>query len=181
MIKVFTPEECCEIFDLSSIYHDYHLRHSNRIKSHVISYLQSHHIIMSDLASTKMLIHTSSNHSAKEWHYDDVLIINFIINIQGEGTKILINGHIETLPKGYGCIMIGEKGYTFLGLKPVLHCAPPIDTNRCIIKFLVLANFHVPRDFIGPSVCKYQSDEYNKRYHELNGLFKEDLQIIQST
>ncbi len=188
IIKVFTPEECQEILRISDGYFDkQRARHPvtlqvyyDKVKSHVMSYLASNNITMSESADTKFMIHTSSTEGAKKWHYDDVSILNFIINIQGEGTKILIDGKIEVLAQGYGCMVVGHQGYANCGLKPILHCGPPVDVNRCIMKFLIIPSYHVTKDITGPSVCEYGSEEYKKREIELETLLENDLKIIQT-
>ncbi len=174
MIKVFTIEECQEIGNkynkLSQVYID-------KAKDHVINYLKLNNIKVK-VQNVKHRIDTSSTKDAKVWHYDDLDIINFIINIHGEGTQLLIDNKIEVLPQGYGCMVITEQGYTFLGLKPVLHCAPSYDKNRCIMKILVKSNYNSDEHYIGESVCKYNSEEYIKRQSELERMLQRDLEII---
>ncbi len=188
LINVFTPEECQEILHLSDgcfdkdnikqhgtlqVYYD-------KVKSHVMSYLASNDITLSESAYTKFMIHTSSTEGAKKWHYDDVTILNFIINIQGEGTKVLIDGKTEVLAQGFGCMAVGEQGYTNCSLKPILHCGPPVDVNRCVMKFLIIPSYHVTKYITGPSVCEYGTEEYKKRAIELETMLENDLKIIKA-
>ncbi len=188
IIKVFTPEECQEIMRLSDGFFDkYRSRHPeslqiyyDRVKNHVKSYLTSNDITISESLPCQFIMATSSTKNAKEWHHDDVTILNFIISIQGEGTKVLINGNIETLTPGYGCMIVGDQGYTMCGLKPVLHCGPPVDENRCVMKFVIVPNPEITKDITGPSVCEYNSEEYKKRTIELELMLENDLKIIQS-
>ncbi len=188
IINVFTPEECQEIMRLSDGYFDkQRARHPDslqvyydRVKNLVVSYMTSNGITMSESSDTKFMIVTTSTEAAKKWHYDDVTILNFIINIQGEGTKVLINDNIEILPIGYGCMIVGDQGYTMCGLKPVLHCAPLVDLNRCVMKFVIIPNDHITRDISGPSVCEYNSEKYKKREFELKTMLEDELKIIKS-
>jgi hypothetical protein len=178
MMKVFTIEDCQEIGNqdnkLSQVYID-------KAKSFLIPYLESKNIKVKDtLQYVKHMIHTSSTKDAKEWHYDDLPIINFIINIHGEGTKLLIDNKIEVLPQGYGCMVIGDQGYYFLGLKPVLHCAPSDDKNRCLMKIMLNSNYDSGEHYIGESVCKYNSEEYKKRQSELKTMLEKDLETIKN-
>ncbi len=179
MFKVFTIEECQEIGNkdkkqLSQVYID-------KAKDYVISYLKSNNIQVKDtLQNVKHQIDTFSVKSAKEWHYDDNTIINFIINIHGTGTKLLIDNKIEVLPQGYGCMVVSEQGYSFLGIKPVLHCAPSDDKNRCLMKILVNPSYNSGEDYIGTSVCKYNSETYKNRQKEVEIMLEKDLEIIKN-
>ncbi len=190
MINVFTIEECQEITNLNinkqilpDIHKEYEVtkNYIEKAKSFLIPYLESKNIQVKDtFKNERYMICTSSSKDAKEWHYDDGLIINFIINLQGEGTQFLINDKIEVLPQGYGCIAIGDQGYTFLGLKPVLHCAPSDDKNRCLMKIMLTPGCDSGEHYIGESVCKYNSETYKKRQSELKIMLEKDLEIIKN-
>lgn len=179
MIKVFTIEECQEIVNkdnkqVSYVYID-------KAKSFLIPYLESKNIKVKDtLQNVKHMIHTLSTKDAKKWHYDDLPIINFIINIHGTGTKLLIDNKIEILPQGYGCMVIGDQGYYFLGLKPVLHCAPSDDKNRCLMKIMLDSNYDSDEHYIGTSVCKHNSETYKNRQKEIEVMLEKDLEIIKN-
>lgn len=202
-IKVFTPEECVEIASLNSTSKQFnHLNYQHELavvkndtkflktydyiqkaKTHVMKYLESQNITVSNSEvfneHMKYMIHISSTKDAKIWHYDDLPIINFIINIRGEGTKVLIDGNIDILPQGYGCMVIGEMGYNFFGLNPVLHCAPQEDKERCIMKIAVESSPNVTDYLTHASLCKYKSDEFNKRSSELETILLDDMKLIQ--
>jgi hypothetical protein len=119
MNHVFTINECNEIINDGIT--DYYVE---KAKNQVIKYLESENILLSDRKYLNHMVSRSSTPGAKSWHYDDVSVINFIIIIKGTGTKILSNGKIKELQQEYGYMVVGEEGYKFLNLKPVLHCAP---------------------------------------------------------
>ncbi len=175
MIHVFTIDECTDIINGNT--NDYYIQ---KAKNKVIEYLESKNIVITEPKYLIHIISKSSTNGAKSWHYDDDSLINFIINIKGSGTKILIDGKIEELLQGYGYMVIGEEGYKFLNIKPTLHCAPKSDENRLLLKIMLCANFNLSDYVLGPSVCSYNSPEYNTRNEKLDLMLNQDIQIFNS-
>ncbi len=173
MISVYTIEECNQIIEDGPS-----KEQIQKAKNKVIEYLQSKDIILTEPNHLNSMVHNSSTKAAKSWHYDDVSVINFIINIKGTGTKLLVDGKIEELTQGNGFMVIGEEGYTFLGLKPVLHCAPESDVDRLMLKIMFNPNFNLSDYVQGPNVCSFGSELYKLRTKEVESMLKSDLQII---
>jgi hypothetical protein len=175
MFQVFTIDECNEIINGNLT--DYHVE---KAKTQVIKYLESENIILSDPKYLTHMVSRSSTPGAKSWHYDDVSVINFITIIKGTGTKLLSDGKIEELQQGYGYMVIGEEGYKFLNLKPVLHCAPNSDNNRLLLKIFLDGSFNLSNLVFGPSVCSYDSPEYAIRAGKLDSMLDQDLNLVKS-
>lgn len=173
MIQVFTEEECQNISN--SFITDEQI---NKAKNLVINYLKTNNIILTDNKYLKDMVHKSSTRGAKKWHHDEISLINFIIIIKGAGTKVLIENEIQEIHQGYGYFVIGREGYTFLGLKPVLHCAPELDEDRLLLKIMLNGNYDVTDYAIGSTVCGYDSPEYKKRFGELEQILAKDLEIV---
>ncbi len=175
MFHVFTIDECNDIINDGIT--DYHVE---KAKTLVIKYLESENIILSDRKYLNHMVSRSSTPSAKSWHYDDVSVINFITIIKGTGTKLLSDGKIEELQQGYGYMVVGEEGYKFLNLKPVLHCAPSSDDNRLLLKIFLDGNFNLSNWVLGPGVCSYDSPEYAIRAGKLDLMLSQDLNLVKS-
>ncbi len=175
MNHVFTIDECNDITNGNLT--DYHVE---KAKTQVIKYLESENIILSDRKYLTHMVSRSSTPSAKSWHLDDVSVINFIIIIKGTGTKILSDGKIKELQQGYGYMVVGEEGYKFLNLKPVLHCAPSSDDNRLLLKIFLDGNFYLSNWVLGPGVCSYDSPEYAERAEKLDSMLSQDLNLVNS-
>ncbi len=175
MNHVFTIDECNDI--IKDGLTDYLIQ---KAKNKVIEYLESKNIVISDQKYLTHMISNSSTSGAKSWHYDDVSVLNFIIIIKGSGTKLLIDEKIEKLQQGYGCIVIGEEGYKFLNLKPILHCAPKSDDDRLLLKIFLNGNFNLPDYVIGPDICNYNSPEYAIRSAKLDKMLDQDINLVYS-
>ena len=174
LVNLFTIEECIDIEnELKDIY-------VTKAKNAVIDFLHMNGISVNNNVKLLSMIHTKSTNGAKSWHYDDLSIVNFIINIKGKGTKILIDKNIVELERGCGVIIIGEEGYKFCKLKPILHCAPESDTDRILLKIMIDGSYDASNYFSGNDVCEYNSVEYIKRNKELEKLFLNDIQIINN-
>ncbi len=175
MINVFTINECNDIINGNT--NDNHIQ---KAKNKVIEYLESKNIVINEPKYLNCMIHNSSTNGAKSWHYDDNSLINFIINIKGSGTKLLIDEKIEELLQGQGYMVIGEEGYKFLNIKPTLHCAPKSDDNRLLLKIMLCANFNLSDYVFGDCVCSYNSPEYNIRNEKLDLMLEQDMEIVNS-
>ncbi len=175
MINVFTINECNDIINGNT--NDCHIQ---KAKNKVIEYLESKNIIINEPNYLKHIISKSSTNGAKSWHYDDNSLINFIINIKGSGTKLLIDEKIEELQQGQGYMVIGEEGYKFLNIKPTLHCAPKSDDNRLLLKIMLCGNSNLSDYVLGPSVCSYNSPEYAIRSEKLDLMLNQDINQVNS-
>lgn len=193
LFQVFSDAECYDITTTSGFTDE----HALRCKNIVHHFFVTHGFIITDLSKykerTKLFIQTESTEDAKDWHYDNRgCILNFIINVRGEGTSVLTSdGRICTIPVGFGCILVGEEGYKMLGLYPTLHRAPSCGLNRCLIKVNIYAGFtytfidpfaynleyKITDWLMGSSVCDAQSNItlYKQREANLRHLFDVDL------
>ncbi len=86
----------------------------------------------------------------------------FVVNVRGEGTSVLMDdGTIGVLPLGYGCILVGDQGYT-------MHRGPPHDNNRAML----IPNFKITHWISGESVCDERTnvETYKERQSRLETL-----------
>ncbi len=167
-IQVFTEAECAQI-STSGVPTD---SHKTCCKNIIRDFLATKGIELNvGEASWEIRVDTVSNKGAKEWHYDDVTLLNFIINVLGEGTSVLMDdGTIQQIPVGYGCILVGDQGYTMLGLHPTLHRGPPHDNHRCMMKVALVPNYQITHWISGESVCDSHALTYKERQSRLETL-----------
>ena len=173
MFRVFSEAECEQI--ATSRPSDDQLEYCKNI---VRDFLATKGVDVKSPEAFQVIITTKSTKGAKEWHHDDVCIVNFITNIRGEGTSILMeDGGVCVLPVGHGCVLVGDQGYTMLGLKPTLHRGPPVDIDRCVLKVAIPANATITGYLSGPSVCDTRTNVelHEERCTHLDGLLCADL------
>lgn len=175
MIRVFSEEECDEIAERYKKVPYAETKYIVRAQNIVIDYLKSNNLTLTRDHLFKDMIHNVSTKEAKSWHYDEVTLINFIVILQGEGTHVSFsNDSVIQTSKGYGYIVIGKEGYKFLGLDPVLHCAPSSDENRLLFKLMLRGDINIDECIVGPSVCAYNSSLYKERAANMCG-FKSSM------
>ncbi len=182
-IQVFSEAECAEIAarpgkrfyfpEHDEAEEEYVTRCKNIIRDFLVT--KGIELNMSK-ASWTVCVNIKSHENTKEWHHDDVTILNFVINVRGEGTSVLMDdGTIGMLPLGYGCILVGDQGYTMLGLHPTLHRGPPHDNDRAIMHVMLIPNFKITHWISGESVCDERTnvETYNDRKARLETLLLE--------
>ena len=174
-IQLFSYEECERITASGPTKADI-----TKTKDYIHTFLAQFGITITNERCIKHYIATESSKDSKEWHHDDVTILNFIINIRGEGTRIFKDGSIHVLTQGQGCVMVGDQGYTMLGLPPTLHRGPPDDFNRYKLNILVIPRNVITDQISGPSVCDSNCDLYKRRQIELEKWLNEDLKKAES-
>lgn len=173
-IQVFTEAECAQI----STYGVPTDSHKTRCKNIIRDFLVTKGIDLNvEKASWEVRVDTVSTKGAKEWHHDDATLVNFVINVLGEGTSVLMDdGTVQQIPAGFGCILVGDQGYTMLGLHPTLHRGPPHDNHRCMMKVALVPNYQITHWISGESVCDSSADMYKERnVHLYQVLFDAEL------
>ena len=124
-------------------------------------------------------VNIKSHEKTKEWHYDDVTLLNFVINVKGEGTLVLMDdGTVHQIPTGFGCILVGDQGYTMLGLHPTLHRGPNHDNDRAIMHVTLIPNFKITHWISGESVCDSHALTYKERQARLETLLLDAQRVI---
>ena len=182
-IQVFTEAECAEIAARPGERHQFDGEaddeYVTRCKNIVRDFLVTKGIELNmPKASWKVRVNIKSHEKTKEWHHDDVTLLNFVINVRGEGTSVLMDdGTIGVLPLGYGCILVGDQGYTMLGLHPTLHRGPPHDNDRAIMHVMLIPNFKITHWISGESVCDEHTnvEMYKERQSRLDTLLDTEL------
>jgi hypothetical protein len=164
-VQVLTEAECAEIAARPKCVGGEYVA---RCKNVVRDFLASKGIeLNTDKASWEVRVDLVSTKDAKEWHHDDATLLNFVINVRGEGTSVLMeDGTIGVVPVGSGCVLVGDQGYTMLGLPPTLHRGPGHDNDRAVMKVALVPNYQITHWMSGESVC----DEYTnvETYRERN-------------
>ncbi len=182
-IQVFTEAECAEIAARPGERHQFaDDEYVTRCKNIVRDFLTTKGFDLKvDKArdNWRVRVDTESGVTAKEWHHDDVTILNFVINVRGEGTSVLMDdGTIGVLPLGYGCILVGDQGHTMLGLHPTLHRGPHHDIERAVMKVLLLPNFKITHWISGESVCDSHALTYKERQSRFETLLLDAQRVI---
>ncbi len=175
MIRVFSEAECEQIAASGPTEEQL-----TRCKNIVRDFLATKGVEVNPICF-QVIVTTTSTKGAKEWHHDDVTIVNLVTRIRGEGTSILMeDGGVCVLPIGYGCVFVGDQGYTMLGLKPTLHRGPPVDIDRCLVKVAIPAKAVITDCLSGLSVCDTRTnvDLYKERCSQLPGLLEADLGMV---
>ena len=177
MFRVFSEAECAQI--AASGPFDEQLEYCKNI---VRDFLTTKDVTVTNPSEAfQVIVTTKITKGAKVWHHDDVTIVNFITNIRGEGTSILMeDGGVCVLPVGHGCVLVGDQGYTMLGLKPTLHRGPPVDIDRCLVKVAIPAKARITDCLSGPSVCDTCTNVelYKERCTHLDGLLRADKLLV---
>jgi hypothetical protein len=157
---VFTEEECEIILSDSK-----NAQLLNKCKLMLKNFLENGGFEISRFLPIKVIEsfgQQSVNTGNQQWHIDDVSMINFVININGEGTEFYDSEkqQIEKLGRGNGIFLIGEQGYALLGLSPTVHRAPIVVSNdRFILKLIIDGS---------DKIKEYGSEIYYERLKESN-------------
>jgi hypothetical protein len=112
------------------------------------------------------------------WYIDDIFIFNFIINIYGEGILYVDEDeNIKQLEQGYGKILIGDVGYSTLGIKPTIHNKYP--ENSMILRFTLNGNFNMKEILNGNIVEEYGTKLFNERLDKSYNILDNFLERIK--
>lgn len=171
--NVFTIDECNDIIN-----EEFTLKHVDKAKNKIINYLRTKNITV-DKKYLNFLVYQDNPYGSDVWHYDDDYLINFIVNIKGDGTQILDkeNNTIIELKQGDGYMIIGGKGYLYLGLDPTLFRYPSYDNGW--LHFCI--TLRTPECVFGNNVTKYNSPEYKSRNKKIRSMLLDDIAIIKSS
>ena len=144
----------------------------SRSKIMLGNFLESNNIDIHTLPKIKVIKFTgqsSLGQNNQSWHIDDVSLINFVINVNGEGTDFFNEDtqQIESLGEGNGIFLIGEQGQAFFGLKSTIHKAPiVVSDSRIILKLIIDGS---------DKIEGYNSSLYYERLREANKHLEEFL------
>lgn len=150
-----------------------------RGKEYIQTWLESKGIRIIDPTCMKHFITKTPGDDT--WYYPDVSVVSFVINLQGDGIRILTENGVETLPVGHGCLLVGDQGYTMCGLKPTL-CSRPRSTNSHMLTILVEPRENILEILAGDCVipCPSGSEEDKKSHAELKALYDQDMARVNA-
>jgi len=168
---VYTNDEC-EIIVANKNRKEYQLL-IERTKSFLkTSFKENYGIDFKDknIRVDKFDRHHDTFRKTRRFSFADVLVVDFVICIRGEGMLIYDEtiDEVKQLKPGQGTFIIGEMGYAFLNIKPTYYNSTYVSEDTCSLTFMVEGSFQLNQeiDRVGDIIENYGSQSFKERLAE---------------
>ncbi len=149
------------------------LKYNERLIQKIVEFFQSNGVNI-PIVDDKMFYFDCAKKTRPvnlEWHFDDIIYINYIVCIYGPGTIIKdIDGSIIQLKPGYGYPVVGAEAFKVFNMMPTLHKAPESDEERMLLRMSIVGGPNTNNYFSSDKIIinKVYDDNYNKNHKKIN-------------